>query len=43
MTAIVSSIEIDRTPGEVFAYAVDPTNLDDWQENVVSASHEGPL
>ncbi len=43
MTAIVASLEIDRAPEDVFAYAVDPANLADWQENVVSARHEGTI
>ena len=43
MTAVVASTEIDRSPQEVFDYAVDPAHLADWQENVVSASAEGPL
>lgn len=43
MVSITSSIEIDRTPEEVFAYAVAPANLPQWQENVVSASGDTPL
>lgn len=43
MTAIVASTDINRSPGEVFAYAVEPANLPTWQGNVVSATHEGPL
>ncbi len=43
MAAIVASTVIGRSPGEVFAFAVDPANLPKWQENVVSASHEGAL
>jgi len=31
------------SPHEVFAYAVDPANLAKWQENVVSATHDGVL
>jgi uncharacterized protein YndB with AHSA1/START domain len=41
--AIVASTEIGRSPHEVFAYAVDPANLAKWQENVVSATHDGVL
>ena len=41
MAAIVASTVIGRSPDEVFAYAVDPANLPKWQENVVSATHEG--
>ena len=43
MSAVIASIEIDRSPDEVFSYAVDPAHLAEWQENVVSASAEGPL
>ena len=43
MAALVASTDINRSPDEVFAYAVDPANLPAWQENVVSATHEGPL
>ncbi len=43
MAAIVASTDISRSPDEVFAYAVDPANLPRWQENVVSATHDGAL
>jgi uncharacterized protein YndB with AHSA1/START domain len=43
VAAIVASTDINRSPDEVFAYAIDPANLPEWQENVVSATHEGPL
>ena len=43
MAAIVASTEISRSPDEVFAYAVDPAHLPTWQENVVSATHDGAL
>jgi uncharacterized protein YndB with AHSA1/START domain len=32
---IVSSIEIDRPPDEVFAYATDPARFGEWQKDVV--------
>jgi len=37
--------EIERTPGEVFAYVTDPAKLATWQTNTVSAVPEtaGPL
>ena len=41
MAPIVSSIEIARPPGEVFAYVADPSRLPEWQESVVSARVEG--
>ena len=33
---MVSTIEIARAPGEVFAYATDPTRFPEWQRDVVS-------
>jgi uncharacterized protein YndB with AHSA1/START domain len=41
MAPIVSSSEIARPPGEVFAYVTDPSRLAEWQESVVSARTEG--
>ena len=41
MAALVESIEIGRRPEEVFSYLVDPSNLPEWQESVVSAEREG--
>jgi uncharacterized protein YndB with AHSA1/START domain len=35
MSPIVSTIEIDRSPDEVFAYATDPTRFTEWQNDVV--------
>lgn len=35
MAAITSSIEIDRSPAEVFAYATDPARFAQWQQDVV--------
>jgi uncharacterized protein YndB with AHSA1/START domain len=43
MGSISASVEIDRSPAEVFDYAVDPANLEQWQENVISASGGSPL
>ena len=37
MAPIVSTIEVTRPPGEVFAYVTDPTRLREWQDGVVSA------
>jgi len=35
MTAIVESVEISRTPADVFAYVTNPSHLPLWQESVV--------
>lgn len=35
--------DIARSPGEVFAYVVDPTKLASWQRNTVSAVPDGPM
>src|SRR5918996_2833469 len=41
MAPIVSSIEISRTPQEVFTYVTDPSLLAEWQESLISARAEG--
>jgi uncharacterized protein YndB with AHSA1/START domain len=41
MEPIVSSIEIDRPPEEVFAYATDPARFAEWQRDVVRVRIEG--
>jgi len=41
MPAIVSSIEIDRPPDVVFAYATDPTRFGEWQRDVVRVRLDG--
>jgi uncharacterized protein YndB with AHSA1/START domain len=40
MAPIVSSIEIERAPKDVFSYVTDPSRLDEWQESAVSARAE---
>ena len=40
MTTIVESVEISRTPSDVFAYVTDPSHLPDRQESVVSVQHD---
>ena len=40
MAPIVHSVEIDRPPGEVFAYVTDPSHFTEWQTAVVSARAE---
>lgn len=37
MSAIKETIDISRSPAEVFSYITDPTHLPDWQESAVSA------
>ena len=41
MTAIVESIEISRSPEDVFSYVTDPSHLPEWQESVVSVRRDG--
>ena len=38
---IVSTVEIERPPSEVFPYATDPSRFGEWQPDVVSGSTEG--
>jgi len=38
VTAIVSSVEIERPADEVYAYATDPSRFIEWQDGVVSGS-----
>ena len=40
MTTIVESIEISRTPADVFAYVTDPSHLPEWQASVVNVQHD---
>ncbi|MFD0317539.1 SRPBCC family protein [Streptomyces flavalbus] len=40
MHAIREQIDVDRSPEDVYAYAVDPAHLPDWQ---LSALHAEPL
>ncbi|GAA4568877.1 hypothetical protein GCM10023176_24210 [Micromonospora coerulea] len=41
MAAIVSAIEIDRSPAAVFAYATDPARFPEWQPDVVRVQVDG--
>jgi uncharacterized protein YndB with AHSA1/START domain len=41
MAPLVHSVEIDRSPEDVFAYVTDASRFHEWQEAVVSASHQG--
>jgi uncharacterized protein YndB with AHSA1/START domain len=40
MAAIVKSIEISRSPEDVFSYVTDPSRLPEWQESVVGVGRE---
>jgi uncharacterized protein YndB with AHSA1/START domain len=42
MPPIVTSAEIGRPAGEVFAYATDPTRFKKWQKGVVDGHMDGP-
>jgi hypothetical protein len=41
MPPIVTSIDIDRSAADVFAYATDPRRFSEWQQGVVSGHMEG--
>ena len=41
MPPMVSDIEIDRPPDEVFTYVTDPTRFPEWQRDVVRVHIEG--
>ena len=41
MGALVSTIEIARTPEDVFAYATDPRHFPEWQGDVVGVQLAG--
>ncbi|MFJ8015971.1 SRPBCC family protein [Streptomyces sp. NPDC096339] len=43
MSAISNTIEISRSPDEVFTYVTDPTHLPEWQDSAVSAVPMGDL
>jgi uncharacterized protein YndB with AHSA1/START domain len=40
MAPIVSGVDIARPPGEVFAYATDPSTFGEWQDGVISGHIE---
>ena len=42
MAPIVTSTEVDRPAGEVFAYATDPTRFHEWQQGVVDGHMDQP-
>jgi uncharacterized protein YndB with AHSA1/START domain len=41
VAAIVNSVEISRSPDDVFSYMTDPSQLTEWQESVVSVRRQG--
>jgi uncharacterized protein YndB with AHSA1/START domain len=41
MAPLVHSVEIDRSPEDVFAYVTDPSRFPEWQNAVVRARPEG--
>ncbi len=42
MPPIVTSAEIERPAGEVFAYATDPARFSEWQKGVVDGYMDDP-
>ena len=42
MAPVVTSTEIGRPAGEVFAYATDPARFKEWQKGVVDGHMDGP-
>jgi uncharacterized protein YndB with AHSA1/START domain len=40
MTAIVTTVQVDRPAPDVFAYATDPTRFHEWQAGVVAGRLE---
>ena len=42
MAASVSTIDLDRPAGDVFAYVTDPTRFHEWQQGVVEGHLEDP-
>lgn len=41
MAPIVTSVEISRSPEDVFAYVTQPSNLPKWQESAIGIDHDG--
>jgi uncharacterized protein YndB with AHSA1/START domain len=42
MAPLVSTVEIASAPGDVFAYATDPSRFAEWQADVVDVRVDGP-
>ncbi|MGQ4382226.1 SRPBCC family protein [Streptomyces sp. SAS_270] len=43
MSAIKETIDIDRSPEDVYAYVTDPSHLPEWQESAISAHQVGEI
>jgi uncharacterized protein YndB with AHSA1/START domain len=43
MIRVEASVDIDRPPEEVFAYATDPAHVQDWQSSALEANVDGQL
>lgn len=45
MVDVQMTIDIDRSPGDVFAYMTDPSRLHEWQGGVIESRQEsdGPM
>jgi len=43
MTPITTSVEIERSPAEVFAYVTDPRRMPEWQQGAISGHMDGPM
>jgi uncharacterized protein YndB with AHSA1/START domain len=43
MAPIVSTIEVERAPEEVFAYVTDPSTMPEWQAGVARGHMDGPM
>ncbi|MFD7012259.1 SRPBCC family protein [Rhodococcus jostii] len=41
MAPITTSIDVNRPPGQVFAYVTDPTRFAQWQKGVVNGHMDG--
>jgi uncharacterized protein YndB with AHSA1/START domain len=41
MAPMTNSVEISRSPDDVFAYVTDVAHFDEWQEGLISARQEG--
>jgi uncharacterized protein YndB with AHSA1/START domain len=45
MSGFHEEIDVDRTPGDVWAYVIDPSHLPEWQASAISAEQldDGPF